>query len=78
MTKAKHGILKKIKRHIYLAENQKTAWFDETLDTWMGVCRGAGVLQKNGQTWLIKHYVLSLTVSNDKIKKVISVIQNNN
>ena len=73
--KGKAWNFKKIKRHIYLADNQKTAWFDETLDTWMGVCRGSGVLQKKDTVWRIKHYVLSLTVANDKIQKVMSVIK---
>lgn len=76
--KRKAWNFKKIKRHIYLNEAQTIAWFDETLNTWMGVCRGAGVLQKTGQTWQIKHYVLSLTIPNDKMKKVISVIQQDN
>ena len=75
--KGKTWNFKKIKRHIYLSEDQNMAWFDETLDTWMGVCRGSGVLQKAGTVWRIKHYVLSLTVPNDKMKKVISVIQDN-
>ncbi len=75
--KGKAWNFKKIKRNIYLSTDMKTAWFDETLDTWMGVCRGSGVLQKTGTVWRIKHYVLSLTVPNDKIKKVMSVIQNN-
>ena len=75
--KGKAWNFKKIKRNIYLSTDMKTAWFDETLDTWMGVCRGSGVLQKTDTVWRIKHYVLSLTVPNDKMKKVMSVIQNN-
>jgi hypothetical protein len=67
---------KKIKRNIYLDKTSQTAWFNETLDTWMGVCRGSGVMQYNNNQWKIKHYVLSLTVPNEKINKVISVIKN--
>lgn len=54
-------------RSVYMNEDKKLAWFDETLDTWMGVCRGSGVvvLTKNG--WKIQHYVLSVTIPNDKI-----------
>jgi len=74
--KGKAWNFKKIKRQVYLSTDFKTAWFDETLDTWMGVCRGSGVLQKTGSTWRIKHYVLSLTVPNNKMQKVIKVIQN--
>lgn len=75
--KGKAWNFKKINRHIYLNDAQTIAWFDETLNTWMGVCRGSGVLQKKDTVWRIKHYVLSLTVPNDKMKEVMSVIQNN-
>ncbi len=61
-------------RHIYLSKNGKIAWFDELLDTWMGKCRGSGVLVfKNGK-WLIKQYVLSLTIPNEKMKGVIKLL----
>jgi hypothetical protein len=73
--KGKAWNFKKINRHIYLDKTLTTAWFDETLDTWMGVCRGSGVLQYNHNQWKIKHYVLSLTVPNEKMEKVISVIK---
>jgi len=73
--KGKAWNFKKIKRHIYLNNSLQTAWFDETLDTWMGVCRGSGILQYDQDTWRIKHYVLSLCVPNDKMDKVIRVIR---
>jgi len=65
---------KPLKRNIYFSEDHKIAWFDEILDTWMGICRGSGVLikEKNG-TWKIAHYVLSVTVPNDDMKKIIEV-----
>ena len=55
-------------RNIY--HNNKTVWFDERLDTWMGICRGSGVLQKKADTWKIKHYVLSLTIPNTTVNQV--------
>lgn len=58
---------KKKTRNIYMYENQKLAWFDETLDTWMGVCRGSGVVILTDEGWKIHHYVLSVAVPNDKI-----------
>ncbi len=74
--KGKAWNFKKIKRHIYTDSlSPNTAWFDETLNTWMGVCRGSGVLQYKNNRWLIEHYVLSLTVPNDKINSVIRVIK---
>ena len=65
---------KKIERNWYFNIANSIAWFDETLDTWMGVCQSSGVMEKqsNGD-WLIKHYQLSLTVDNDKIDEVIEI-----
>ena len=68
-----------IERHIYLSKDQKTAWFDELLNTQMKICRGSGVLIKIGKNWKIKHYVLSMTVPNDNTNEVVkikSVIEN--
>lgn len=62
-----------LERHIYLSQDQKTAWFDELLDTWMKVCRGSGVLVKKGKEWKIKHYVLSMTVPNDVTNDAIKL-----
>ena len=67
---------KKINRNIYMDEaHPHIAWFDETLDTWMGVCRGSGVLVKKDGKWLIQHYVLSMTIPNDKVKEVLEVVK---
>jgi hypothetical protein len=59
-----------VERNIYVHSEGKVAWFDELLDTHMGVCRGSGVLSKKDSLWKIKHYVLSLTIPNDNIDKV--------
>ena len=60
-------------RNIYLNETGQVAWFDELLDTWMGTCRGSGVLEWKNDTWQIKHYHLAVTVPNEKIKEVIEL-----
>ena len=60
-----------VERNIYLKKNRGFAWFDELLDTWMGACRGSGVLEKTNGQWKIKHYVLSVTIPNDDIQKVL-------
>lgn len=60
-------------RNIYIDSKGKIAWFDELLDTWMGVCRGSGVLKKIDDSWKIEHYVLSLTAPNDNIQELINV-----
>lgn len=64
---------KAVDRNIYINEDSKIAWFDEVLETWMGVCRGSGVLKKNNDTWEIAHYVLSLTIPNENIQEVMKV-----
>lgn len=62
-----------VERNIYLDETGKLAWFDELLDTWMGICRGSGVVRLEGDNWKIAHYVLSATIPNDDMKQVIQV-----
>jgi hypothetical protein len=62
-----------LKRNIYFQKEGNIAWFDELLNTWMGVCRGSGVLIKKENSWKIKHYVLSLTIPNSNIDDVIKV-----
>jgi hypothetical protein len=62
-----------LNRNIYFQKGGKIAWFDELLDTWMGVCRGSGVIEKIGSNWKIKQYVLSLTVPNSNIDEVIKI-----
>lgn len=60
----------KLERHIYIGKSKQTAWFDELLDTQMGICRGSGVLVQVDGEWKIKHYVLSITIPNDNVDEV--------
>jgi SnoaL-like domain len=62
-----------LERNIYIGKDNKTAWFDELLDTQMKICRGSGVLIKTGSEWKIKHYVLSMTIPNDNVDEVIKI-----
>jgi hypothetical protein len=62
-----------IERNVYVNEDGTFIWFDELLDTWMGICRGSGVLEMKNNKLTIKHYVLSATVPNDEIQKVIAI-----
>lgn len=64
---------KKKTRNVYLYTDGEIAWFDETLDTWMGVCRGSGVVVLTDEGWKIKHYVLSVAVPNDKIDAYLEI-----
>lgn len=60
-------------RRIYFSKDREYAWFDELLDTWMGVCRGSGVLHWQNGKWKIKHYNLAVTIANEKIDKFIKI-----
>lgn len=60
-----------LNRTIYLSTEGNTAWFDELLNTQMGICRGSGVLQQYNGTWKIEHYVLSATIPNPLMQEVI-------
>ncbi len=71
--KRKTWNFKPLERNIYISENGKIVWFDELLDTWMRVCRGSGVLVKQNNAWKIKHYVLSTTIPNDSMKKIVKI-----
>jgi len=64
---------KPVTRNVYFGKEGNTAWFDETLDTWMGVCRGSGVVIKKENNWKIAHYVLSVVVPNEDIKEVVAI-----
>lgn len=60
-----------LKRNIHFSKHGKLAWFDELLDTQMKICRGSGVVEKINGSWKVKQYVLSMTVPNDVVDKVV-------
>lgn len=60
-------------RNIFFAEDAEIAWFDELLDTQMGICRGSGVAVKEGDDWKIKHYVLSIAIPNENVDAVTAL-----
>lgn len=60
-----------VKRHIYFSENMETGWFDELLQTQMKICRGSGVVVKENNRWLIKQYILSMTIPNRNTQQVV-------
>ncbi|WP_282079690.1 nuclear transport factor 2 family protein [Aquimarina algiphila] len=59
-----------LERNIFAENDMSIAWFDELLDTQMGICRGSGVVQKTNQGWKIKHYVLSIAIPNENVKEI--------
>jgi len=68
--RGKAWTFRKLERHIYIDKSKLTAWFDELLDTQMGICRGSGVLAQLDGEWKIKHYVLSIAIPNDNVDEV--------
>ncbi|WP_109301789.1 nuclear transport factor 2 family protein [Aquimarina sp. AU474] len=62
-----------LQRNIFVKDNATIAWFDELLDTQMGICRGSGVLLKTPKGWKIKHYVLSIAIPNENVKEITSL-----
>ena len=71
--KGKAWSFKSLKRNIYFSKDGKYAWFDELLETQMKICRGSGILEKMGNQWKIRQYVLSMTIPNDNANEVIKV-----
>ncbi|NVJ09801.1 nuclear transport factor 2 family protein [Myxococcus sp. AM001] len=69
--KGKAWNFKATSRHIAFSKDGAVAWFDETLDTPnLGPSRGSGVLVKDGGTWKIAQYNLSIPVPNDVLPEV--------
>lgn len=62
-----------LERHIYFDTTSRLAWFDELLNTQMKICRGSGVLVKQGNDWKIKQYILSTMIPNDQLDSVIKI-----
>lgn len=62
-------------RHFYFNESRTLAWFDEELNTWMGTCRGSGVMKLTQDGWKLLHYNLSLPIPNDDMSGVIELLK---
>lgn len=68
---------KVLERNLYISDSRDFAWFDENLDTKRGTFRGSGVLEKKGNQWKIKHYVLSVPIPNDNMNEVVRITHKN-
>lgn len=62
------------KRFISFNSDNSIAWFDEELNTWMGPCRGSGVVSKTNGMWKIKQYNLTILVPNEKVQDYLKVL----
>lgn len=74
--KGKAWKFKAVRRDVALSPAGDVAWFDEDLATVkLGPCRGSGVLVREGGTWKVAQYNLSVPIPNeifDKVRKEIA------
>ncbi|MBR7801535.1 nuclear transport factor 2 family protein [Undibacterium fentianense] len=62
-------------RHIAMTPDQSIIWFDEQLNTQMGICQASGVVRKTETGFEIVHYQLSIAVPNDATDTVVAVVK---
>jgi hypothetical protein len=74
--KGKAWDFKAYDRQVHVSKDGNYVWFSELLTTWMGICRGSGILHKSANGWQIEQYHLSVTVPNEVIKDFISLVDN--
>jgi len=74
--KGKAWTFKALKRQVSFSADGNTVWFDEELDTPnLGPARGSGVLVKQGKSWRIAQYNLSVPIPNPLMKQVQKEIE---
>jgi hypothetical protein len=66
---------KNLGRNVYASADKHIIWFDELLETTMGICRGSGVIHRTPTGFEVEHYALSLAVPNDVTTPVIKMIK---
>jgi hypothetical protein len=63
-------------RQVFVSADGSMVWFSELLNTWMGVCRGSGILSGNENIgYKIEQYHLSVTVPNEQIRAFINLVE---
>lgn len=60
-------------RNWSFSEKGDIAWFDEDLDTWMGGCRGSGIIKKKKGKWRFVYYNLTVLIENEAIDSFIQL-----
>jgi hypothetical protein len=63
------------RRNVYSSEDGSMIWFDELLDTQMGICQASGVMRRKGDSFEIVHYQLSMAVPNEVGGQVTRLIR---
>lgn len=73
--KGKAWNFKPYDRQLHVDQSGNVTWFSELLDTWMGVCRGSGIVEKINGQWKIRQYHLSVTVPNDNMPEFLELMK---
>ncbi|HYF69867.1 MAG TPA: nuclear transport factor 2 family protein [Ohtaekwangia sp.] len=76
--KGKAWDFKPYDRDLHVTSGGNIVWFSELLTTWMGVCRGSGILIRTHEGWKFAQYHLSVTVPNEIIGDFIKLVENYN
>lgn len=66
---------KSLRRNVQFSDDASLIWFDELLDTQMGVCQASGVMRRRGDSFEIVHYQLSMAVPNEVAGQVTKLIR---
>lgn len=66
---------KPVSRNVYYTSDSSDVYFDEVLETWMGLCRGSGIIDASGDSLLIRQYVLSVSISNQLVKDFVELVK---
>ncbi len=67
-----------VSRNVYFSGDMQTVWFNEVLDTWMGPCRGSGVLIMTDDHWMMMQYNLAILVDNELIEDYLKLLDQGN
>lgn len=63
-----------LQRHLGFTPDRSLVWFDEQLDSDMGVLQASGVMRASGAGFEIVHYQMSIAVPNDVQPQVSALI----
>lgn len=66
---------KPLRRNVAFSDDKSIIWFDELLDTQMGICQATGVIRRKGKGFEIVHYQLSMAIPNEVGGQVTRMIK---
>ena len=64
-----------LQRNVAFSADKQFIWFDEQLNTQMGVCQASGVVQRTANGLQILHYQLSIAVPNELVDRFSAAIR---